>query len=212
MKQDQLNKQDQQIQELTKQYNKSCPINLKLENLEQNSTENNDNFKQLENWLNSLELTIRKSSESNTERQMDLHSTNKELVMENKQLKSKVVELEQQLTKESRLVDGNKMLVTENTELKRKYSELEKRLKSKLENKARESVPQISTQNLYSPLQACPTVDQEEMYHYKHAQQSIRMKYTITSMPNSRSGGNAPLQACPTVDQEGMHHYKHAQQ
>jgi hypothetical protein len=95
MKQDQLNKQDQQIQELTKQYNKSCPINLKLENLEQNSTENNDNFKQLENWLNSLELTIRKSSESNTERQMDLHSTNKELVMENKQLRSKVVELEQ---------------------------------------------------------------------------------------------------------------------
>lgn len=116
MKQDQLNKQDQQIQELTKQYNKSSPINRKLENLEKKSTENNDNFKQLENRLNSLELTIRKSSESNTERQMDLHSTNKELVMENKQLKSKVVELEQQLTKESRLVDENKVLLTENTE------------------------------------------------------------------------------------------------
>lgn len=116
MKQDQLNKQDQQIQELTKQYNKSSPINQKLENLEKKSTENNDNFKQLENRLNSLELTIRKSSESNTERQMDLHSTNKELVMENKQLKSKVVELEQQLTKESRLVDENKVLLTENTD------------------------------------------------------------------------------------------------
>jgi hypothetical protein len=63
------------------------------------------------------------------------------------------------------------VLVTENTELKRKYSELEKRLKSTLEIKARESVPQISTQNLYSPLQACPTVDQDEIHHCKHAQQ-----------------------------------------
>jgi hypothetical protein len=31
------------------------------------------------------------------------------------------------------------------------------------------------------------------------------MKYTITSMPNSRLGVNAPLQACPKVDQEEMH-------
>jgi hypothetical protein len=63
-----------------------------------------------------------------------------------------------------------------------------------------------------APLQACPTVAQEEIHYYKHAQQQIRRKCTITSMPNSRSEGNAPLQACPIVYQEEMHHYKHAKQ